>query len=227
MKLLLRSKVLLSPQSHKIIFIYHIYKRKSIFQQNMNIPEEKVQILEAISKKVQFLDSSTLVMLPNLTRKCTGAGWYSKDEMESFKSLFVLSITEVRIKFSRGDINDLVTAKMLGMENRLTHDVSEERMHAILSTVVQPLTPDSRPLHILLSQLSREYTTHWKKLMTSVIEEQKWQVSRYTSSKHMYHTSTNWHSLVIFIFAMISFLHISQFQVISLHGHSNPLEQRH
>jgi hypothetical protein len=192
----------------------------------MNITEEKVRILEATSKKVRFSDSSTLVVLPNLTRKCAGEGWYSKDEMESFKSLFVLSITEVRIKFSRGDINDLVTAEILGMEKRLTHDVSEERMRAILSTVVQPLTPDSRPLHISLSQLSREYTTRRKKLMTSVIEEQKWQVSRYTSSKHVYHTSTNWHSLVIFIFAMIS-LHISQLQVISLHGHSNALEQRH
>ena len=62
-----------------------------------------------MSKKVRFSVPSILVLLPNTNSKWAGAGWYSQDEMESFKALFELSVAEVRMKLSRGGIDAIAS----------------------------------------------------------------------------------------------------------------------
>ena len=104
---------------------------------NMNIPiKEQV----TMSKKVRFSVPSILVLLPNTNSKCAGAGWYSQDEMESFKALFELSVAEVRMKLSRGGIDAIVATEILGMEKRLTRHVSKKLSHNVIVNLFQPLT---------------------------------------------------------------------------------------
>ena len=103
----------------------------------MNIPiKEQV----TMSKKVRFSVPSILVLLPNPNSKCAGAGWYSQDEIESFKALFVLSVAEVRMKLSRGGIDAIVATEILGMEKRLTRHVSKKCIHNVIVNQFQPLT---------------------------------------------------------------------------------------
>ena len=114
------------------------YKRVQIMlDPNMNIPiKEQV----TMSKKVRFSVPSILVLLPNTNSKCAGAGWYSQDEMESFKALFVISVSEVRMKLSRGGIDAIVATEILGMEKRLTRHVSKKLSHNVIVNLFQPLT---------------------------------------------------------------------------------------
>ena len=86
------------------------YERERMFDPSMNIPI-KEQL--TMSKKVRFSDVSILVLLPNPNSKCAGARWYSQDDLESFKSLFVRSVAEVRIKLSRGGIDTIVATEIL------------------------------------------------------------------------------------------------------------------
>jgi hypothetical protein len=104
----------------------------------MNIPIKEQEV--TMSKKVRFSFPSILVLLPNPNSKCAGAGWYSQDEMESFKALFVLSVAEVRMKLSRGGIDAIVATEILGMEKRLTRHVSKKCIHNIIVNQFQPLT---------------------------------------------------------------------------------------
>ncbi len=103
----------------------------------MNIPIKEQLIM---SKKVRFSDPSILVLLPNPNIKCAGAGWYSQDDIESFKALFVLSVAEVRMKLSRGGIDAIVATEILGMEKKLTRHVSKKLIHDVIVNLFQPLT---------------------------------------------------------------------------------------
>ena len=113
------------------------YKRERFFDPNMNIPIKEQLTL---SKKVRFSDASILVLLPNPNSKCAAARWYSQDDMESFKALFVISVAEVRIQLSRGGIDAILATEILGMEKRLTRDVSKRLIHNIIVNLFQPLT---------------------------------------------------------------------------------------
>jgi hypothetical protein len=119
------------------------YKREQIMlDPNMNIPiKEQV----TMSKKVRFSVPSILVLLPNTNSKWAGARWYSQDEMESFKALFVISVAEVRMKLSRGGIDAIVATEILGMEKRLTRHVSKKLIHKVIVNLFQPLTDALSP----------------------------------------------------------------------------------
>jgi len=109
-----------------------------VLDPTMNIPIKEQEV--TMSKKVRFSVPSILVLLPNPNSKCAGAGWYSQDEMESFKALFVLSVAEVRMKLSRGGIDAIVATEIIGMEKRLTQPVSKKLIRDVIVNIFQPLT---------------------------------------------------------------------------------------
>jgi hypothetical protein len=166
----------------------------------MNIPiKEQV----TMSKKVRFSVPSILVLLPNTNSKCAGAGWYSQDEMESFKALFVISVAEVRMKLSRGGIDAIAATEILGMEKRLTRHVSKKLSHNVIVNLFQPLTD---ALSACCSRSSQRNTPPLN--CVSCIGR--------LQTKRTHHVNRHYVSLRLF----------SKSQVISLNGHLNVLEQR-
>ena len=113
-------------------------REQIVLDPTMNIPIKEQEV--TMSKKVRFSVPSILVLLPNPNSKCAGAGWYSQDEIESFKALFVLFIAEVRMKLSRGGIDAIVATEIIGMEKRLTQPVSKKLIRDVIVNLFQPLT---------------------------------------------------------------------------------------
>ena len=75
---------------------------------------------------VRFSSTSVLVVLLHSNMTSFEARWYCKDDLESFKSLFEISVAEIRVQFSRGGVDALTTNEILGLEKKLTREVSEQ-----------------------------------------------------------------------------------------------------
>lgn len=75
---------------------------------------------------VRFSGTSVLVVLLHSNRTSAEAGWYCKNDLDSFKALFEISVAEIRVQFSRGGVDALTTNEILGLEKKLTREVSEQ-----------------------------------------------------------------------------------------------------
>ncbi len=75
---------------------------------------------------VRFSGTSVLVVLLHSNRTSAEAEWYCKNDLDSFKALFEISVAEIRVQFSRGGIDALTTNEFLGLEKKLTREVSEQ-----------------------------------------------------------------------------------------------------
>jgi hypothetical protein len=75
---------------------------------------------------VRFSGTSVLVVLLHANRTSAEAGWYCKNDLDSFKALFEISVAEIRVQFSRGGVDALTTNEILGLEKKLTREVSEQ-----------------------------------------------------------------------------------------------------
>jgi len=75
---------------------------------------------------VRFSGTSVLVVLLNSNGTSAEAGWYCKNDLDSFKALFEVSVAEIRIQFSRGGVDALTTNEILGLEKKLTREVSKQ-----------------------------------------------------------------------------------------------------
>ena len=81
-------------------------------------------IMQVYNKKIRFSETSQLFIVPDLTNFAEEVLWYCGDDIDSFKASYLQSIAEIRIKFSRGDVNGIRASEILGMEKHLTQDVS-------------------------------------------------------------------------------------------------------
>ena len=80
--------------------------------------------MQAYKKKVRFSETSQLFVVPDLTAFAEEVLWYCEDDVDSFQASYLQSVAEIRIKFSRGDVNGIRSSEILGMEKHLTQDVS-------------------------------------------------------------------------------------------------------
>jgi hypothetical protein len=75
---------------------------------------------------VRFAGTNDVVVLLHSNRASVEAGWYSKNDLESFKALFQISVAEIRVQFSKGGIDALILKEIVGLEKKLTRRVSEQ-----------------------------------------------------------------------------------------------------
>ena len=80
--------------------------------------------MQVYNKKIRFSETSQLFIVPDLTNFAEEVLWYCGDDVDSFKASYLQSVAEIRIKFSRGDVNGIRASEILGMEKHLTQDVS-------------------------------------------------------------------------------------------------------
>jgi hypothetical protein len=93
----------------------------------MSPPGDREAMNNAIEDRVvRFSGTSVLVVLLHANRTSAEAGWYCKNDLDSFKALFEISVAEIRVQFSRGGVDALTTNEILGLEKTLTREVSEQ-----------------------------------------------------------------------------------------------------